>query len=930
MQGFPYLAEVMVMARRELYVLTTLLLFPVFTVQGRAPLDETDTAAFINSHFRLQVTYSRVLCVSRDGSCPSELTTTVPCLFAACTHPNKTYPVDETFDTIQAAAENAAPGTLIIIMPGRYRGVEVEATGGDDGAYIHLLGWGAPGSVVIDAPADPDKGYLRHHFYFIDAHHYIVQNLAFEGAERGAGLFFSGFFSATGHFSDHIIVLDVYSHDNGMWGMMTTSTNYMLVQDSVFTNSGEEHGVYISGSGDNIVIRRNIFQGNAASGLQVNADPQTATAELFHWLQNSTGDTCEWTDDDVEFSGQARWEDIKACYDEQELPDLGEFIEDGISENLIIEQNVMTANGDVGAAAINLAAVHDSVVRNNLMYNNHAAGIACWDNAYAEEKRLRSSRFGCANVHIINNTMVDESGNRGALILNNDARGMQVYNNIIIRDRFDAYEITNRSGRGLLSGANYYFARSVDNSPRASEESDSITGFSLAEALAQFVNAGFAAWVLEDGVWPELNPNRPDYRPRSDSILLMDADAAHTPALDFNGNPRTGSTIGALGTGEAGSGSSAAPTADTATGATESMTGTGSITYALPDGHLYHSAAQPGAIPLDISAQLDAMSPGVDAWVNISPDGQWLLLETERFDPECDGWACLVLVDAGLTAPEVVMIDEAVVHSEQSGAVASGGNLIVYQSTDGPHENDLFAIVRQEVGWSPPLVLTGDSSFSWNHSPALADDGLHVIFDCGDVPYAGEGTAICEVGTAGNGFRVVLTPADSPAGLPPGGALHHPDYAPDGSIVFEGDWDGERIWRLLPGASEPIPVNATFSNDNSPCVLPDGRIVSLWLNRPGSEGFHEIKVMDLDGSQDSMILIDIDVLDIGLGCAGDLDLEAWSSWEEPQAPGNARHRSDGAPYRPRQPLGSRRYLNGEGSWQMQNSGKNFPLGLVKQ
>jgi len=63
-----------------------------------------------------------------------------------------------------------------------------------------------------------------------------------------------------------------------------------------------------------------------------------------------------------------------------------------------------------------------------------------------------------------------------------------------------------------------------------------------------------------------------------------------------------------------------------------------------------------------------------------------------------------------------------------------------------------------------------------------------------------------------------------------------------------------------------VRVNASYSNDNSPCVLPDGRIVSLWLNRPGGQGFHELKVMAADGSGGVVLLPDVDVFDVGLGC----------------------------------------------------------------
>jgi hypothetical protein len=122
------------------------------------------------------------------------------------------------------------------------------------------------------------------------------------------------------------------------------------------------------------------------------------------------------------------------------------------------------------------------------------------------------------------------------------------------------------------------------------------------------------------------------------------------------------------------------------------------------------------------------------------------------------------------------------------------------------------------------------------------------------------------VGSDGTNFRVLLRPSDAPAGYPTTGALHHPDYAPDGSIIFEGDWGGEQIWRLPPGAAEPILITNEFGNDNSPCVLPDGRIVSLWLERPEGSSVHEIKVMAGDGSSFAIVLPDVDVLDAGLGC----------------------------------------------------------------
>ena len=115
------------------------------------------------------------------------------------------------------------------------------------------------------------------------------------------------------------------------------------------------------------------------------------------------------------------------------------------------------------------------------------------------------------------------------------------------------------------------------------------------------------------------------------------------------------------------------------------------------------------------------------------------------------------------------------------------------------------------------------------------------------------------------------------------GANHHASYSPDGAIVFEGTWNGgaEQVWRAEPGKVPSLvnvdvdPEDATrprFSDDNSPCVLPDGRIVSLWLGRKEDgkakrNSGHELKIMNADGSGGEMLLTGVDVVDIGIGCA---------------------------------------------------------------
>lgn len=279
------------------------------------------------------------------------------------------------------------------------------------------------------------------------------------------------------------------------------------------------------------------------------------------------------------------------------------------------------------------------------------------------------------------------------------------------------------------------------------------------------------------------------------------------------------------------------------------------------DGHLYRIAATEGAAPVDLSAALDGLSPGSDDWINISPDGRWLLIGTDRFG--CDGWPCAVKLSATLDEPEVVRTADGEPIHPAFSAISSDGDLVVYP-VDTEDGTGLAAVHRVGGGWSAPLDLTAASPYPEHQLPALAEDGSKLLLTCGQTPYAQASTGICEVGGDGTGFRVVVRPEDGPGGTP-SSSLRAPDYGADGSIVFEASWDGEQVWSLS-SAGVLAQVTPTQHNDNSPCGLPGGRVASLWLERPGSQGFHELKITQQDGSAWTMAVIDVDVSDVGIGC----------------------------------------------------------------
>lgn len=267
--------------------------------------------------------------------------------------------------------------------------------------------------------------------------------------------------------------------------------------------------------------------------------------------------------------------------------------------------------------------------------------------------------------------------------------------------------------------------------------------------------------------------------------------------------------------------------------------------------------------PTDLSAALDGVSPGGDHWIAPSRNGEWLVLDTERFG--CEDWSCLAVASSDLSEAAAVTVAGELVHPQDWGAISDDGSTLIITTEEGDNDLDLAILTRSGAEWSAPMILTGSSPHSFNERGRLIDGDSALLFDCGPSQYGQEGTGICRISIDGTGFERLISPEDW-VGATPSHAARSADISPDGSIVFEADWEGtERLWRLLAnGSTELI---SGFTNDNSPCVLPDGSVVSLWLNRDGNaEGLHELKVHAPDSADYEMLLVDIDAVDVGIHC----------------------------------------------------------------
>jgi hypothetical protein len=282
---------------------------------------------------------------------------------------------DHPWATLQHAVDSVAPGDTIVVREGEYVGCRIERSG-TAGAWITLQAE-AGATVQITAP-----GLGNAHNSNIEVEtwegdgtvaYWIIQGLEVSGAPSW-GIDIRASESAHTH---HVIVRYNRVHDNGL-GTGRTGIFLAFVDDALIefneSDHNGEHGIYCSNSGDRPVVRGNVLHDNVGCGVHMNGD-------------ESMGG-------------------------------------DGVISDGVVERNVIYENGVEGGAAINMDGVENTIVRNNLLYNNHAGGIAI----FQENGGICSS-----GNRVLNNTIVMPADGRWAInIADPECVNNVLFNNIIL------------------------------------------------------------------------------------------------------------------------------------------------------------------------------------------------------------------------------------------------------------------------------------------------------------------------------------------------------------------------------------------------------------------------------------------------------------------------------------------------------------------
>lgn len=297
-----------------------------------------------------------------------------------------------------------------------------------------------------------------------------------------------------------------------------------------------------------------------------------------------------------------------------------------------------------------------------------------------------------------------------------------------------------------------------------------------------------------------------------------------------------------------------------------------SIVFTTVSG-VFRVAAEPDAVPQPLSPRLQELfGAGDDYEVHISADGEWLLVNTSRLEPECAGWPCLLRVRSDLSSAEggiVYLPDYVVVHYNLGVAISPDGQQIVYTEGGGDNIIDLWLTEFEGDFWSEPLLLTAGSDYAVHGSPTFSPDGQFVAMLCGDDIEEGETPQnnVCWVDVAGDEFGTAVYFDEGPLAQPEGeNSLGTPFFLPDGTLIFTASWRASLVWWLNEdeGLVEPLRTTPPLT-DWLGCVLPSGRFVTLqWREELNGPVLH---VVD-PHMQTSFILETAEPLYYGIGCGG--------------------------------------------------------------
>ncbi len=378
------------------------------------------------------------------------------------------------WQTLQFAAESVGAGDSVVVRPGTYTGFDLR-TSGTLGSPIEFFA--QPGVLINqDNPKTSDGINLE------GVSHVIIDGFSVTGASRAGVRSVGPWNGGALGFAEFVTVRNVHAYDNGKWGIFTGFVHDLLIEQNETSGSVLEHGIYVSNSGDRPTVRKNLVWGNNGNGIHMNADVDSGL--------------------------------------------------DGIITDALISDNVIYDNGTAGGSGINMDGVQNSRVVNNLLYNNHATGIALFRQDGAE---------GAKNNEVLNNTVINSTAGRWALTIGNGSTDNTVMNNIFYSEHSfrGAMDVSIDSMSGLLSDYNAL-------EDRFTTDGGDSTILNFAEWQSQTGQDAHSVTVVPFDLFEDIAAA--DYHLKAGSPAIDSGTSTLAPLVDLEGGARpagTGFDIGA-------------------------------------------------------------------------------------------------------------------------------------------------------------------------------------------------------------------------------------------------------------------------------------------------------------------------------------------------------------------------------------------------
>jgi parallel beta-helix repeat protein len=371
--------------------------------------------------------------------------------------------------TLQHAVDTIGNGDTILVETGTYVGCRIGSSG--QAGAVRTLRADIGAAVLINGPGSANRhtSNLELENFNGTISYWVIDGFEVANAPRyGIDL----------RDTDHITVQNCYVHNSTVTGIFLAFCYHPLIQFNQSASNGE-HGIYQSNSGDYPTIRGNILHHNVSAGIHMNGD------------RNFTPG-------------------------------------DGIISFALVEKNVIYENGAPpgGGSGINCDGVSDSVIINNLLYNNHASGISLYAIDGAE---------GSSRNKVYNNTILMASDGRWCINIpaaaegQTDPVGNKVKNNILY---------TPHTFRGSIST----YSSSV--SGFESDYNTVVNRFSIDDGDTNMSLAGWQALgydthsVVSTPASLFVNPAVNDYHLKSGSTAVDAGTSLAEVTQDLDGIPR--------------------------------------------------------------------------------------------------------------------------------------------------------------------------------------------------------------------------------------------------------------------------------------------------------------------------------------------------------------------------------------------------------